>query len=406
MDVVYNHLGPAGNYLAALRPVLHRHRTHTPWGTAVNLDDAVLRRGPALPHRQRPDVAARLPLRRPAPRRGPRAASTTARSTSSRSSRSRSTALGQHRAPAALPHRRERPQRSRGDPPAHRPAGTGIDAQWCDDVHHALHADALRRAAGLLRRLRAPRRSWPRPSTRASSTTAAGRASASARTAGRAGRHRGRRSSSPTCRTTTRSATAPPATARRHAVRRAAVRRRRAAAALPFTPMLFMGEEWGARTPVAVLLRPRRPSWPGRQRGPPAGVRRARLGRRANPRPAGPGDLRGVETGLERSPDRSGATPAALVPQLIALRRAEPALTDHQLGQARFRYDELDNWFIAWRGNPDGESIAVAVNLSERAQHVPVAGELLMSSAASESVQPVEGGCSLPAESVAVVRAS
>ncbi len=39
MDVVYNHLGPTGNYLARFGPYFTD--THaTPWGTAVNLDDA------------------------------------------------------------------------------------------------------------------------------------------------------------------------------------------------------------------------------------------------------------------------------------------------------------------------------------------------------------------------------
>ena len=44
MDVVYNHLGPAGNYLARFGPYFTD--THvTPWGAAVNLDAAGLRRG-------------------------------------------------------------------------------------------------------------------------------------------------------------------------------------------------------------------------------------------------------------------------------------------------------------------------------------------------------------------------
>ncbi len=37
MDVVYNHLGPAGNYLAAFGPYF-TDRYSTPWGTAVNFD--------------------------------------------------------------------------------------------------------------------------------------------------------------------------------------------------------------------------------------------------------------------------------------------------------------------------------------------------------------------------------
>lgn len=38
LDVVYNHLGPAGNYLQKFGPYF-THRYNTPWGDAVNLDD-------------------------------------------------------------------------------------------------------------------------------------------------------------------------------------------------------------------------------------------------------------------------------------------------------------------------------------------------------------------------------
>lgn len=39
LDVVYNHLGPSGNYLSQFGPYFTRKHT-TPWGEAVNLDDA------------------------------------------------------------------------------------------------------------------------------------------------------------------------------------------------------------------------------------------------------------------------------------------------------------------------------------------------------------------------------
>ncbi len=39
LDVVYNHLGPAGNYLAEFGPYF-TDRYRTPWGTAVNMDGA------------------------------------------------------------------------------------------------------------------------------------------------------------------------------------------------------------------------------------------------------------------------------------------------------------------------------------------------------------------------------
>ncbi len=38
LDVVYNHLGPSGNYLAEFGPYF-THKHDTPWGDAVNLDD-------------------------------------------------------------------------------------------------------------------------------------------------------------------------------------------------------------------------------------------------------------------------------------------------------------------------------------------------------------------------------
>jgi maltooligosyltrehalose trehalohydrolase len=38
LDVVYNHLGPSGNYLPSFGPYF-TERHHTPWGAAVNLDD-------------------------------------------------------------------------------------------------------------------------------------------------------------------------------------------------------------------------------------------------------------------------------------------------------------------------------------------------------------------------------
>ena len=38
LDVVYNHLGPSGNYLSQFGPYF-TSRHHTPWGEAVNLDD-------------------------------------------------------------------------------------------------------------------------------------------------------------------------------------------------------------------------------------------------------------------------------------------------------------------------------------------------------------------------------
>jgi len=38
LDVVYNHFGPEGNYLGSYAPDFFTHRHHTPWGQAINFD--------------------------------------------------------------------------------------------------------------------------------------------------------------------------------------------------------------------------------------------------------------------------------------------------------------------------------------------------------------------------------
>lgn len=40
LDVVYNHFGPEGNYLHAYAPPFFTERHHTPWGAAINYDQA------------------------------------------------------------------------------------------------------------------------------------------------------------------------------------------------------------------------------------------------------------------------------------------------------------------------------------------------------------------------------
>ena len=39
LDVIYNHLGPEGNYLPSFGPYF-TEKYHTPWGQALNFDDA------------------------------------------------------------------------------------------------------------------------------------------------------------------------------------------------------------------------------------------------------------------------------------------------------------------------------------------------------------------------------
>ena len=52
LDVVYNHLGPEGNYFGQFGPYFTDHY-HTPWGQAINFDAARQRSGAAVLYRQR-----------------------------------------------------------------------------------------------------------------------------------------------------------------------------------------------------------------------------------------------------------------------------------------------------------------------------------------------------------------
>ncbi len=153
LDVVYNHFGPEGNYLHAYAPQFFTERHHTPWGAAINFDGAGQPDGARLLHPQRALLARGVSPRRPAPRRRAR-------------DRRR---LGQPHILAELAQavrqpRRPRPPRASGARERRQPDALpgsatrapprSYDAQWNDDVHHALARAADRRARRLLRRLR------------------------------------------------------------------------------------------------------------------------------------------------------------------------------------------------------------------------------------------------------------
>lgn len=137
LDVVYNHFGPAGNYASVFAPYL-TGRHHTPWGEAINLDDAhsdgvrafitdnacrwlrdfhvdALRLDAV--HELRDDSAVHI------------LAELSQRVDQLRPSLGRPVSLiaesDQNQVATVLP-------RATG--------GLGLDAQWADDVHHALHA--------------------------------------------------------------------------------------------------------------------------------------------------------------------------------------------------------------------------------------------------------------------------
>ncbi|WFE20065.1 malto-oligosyltrehalose trehalohydrolase [Solwaraspora sp. WMMD937] len=169
----------------------------------------------------------------------------------------------------------------------------------------------------------------------------------------------------------------------------------------PYTPMIFMGEEWGSRGPWQFFV-----SFAD------AELREAvRLGRRAElgatwgvAGTADPGDrdtflgskLRWSEL-AEPDHDRL----FTLYRDLIALRRSRPELTDPRLNRIAVEVDEHRRWLVMRRGG-----VRLVCNLADVEQPVPFgapSGKVLLSSA---PVQSGDAQVVLPAESFAVLAAT
>ena len=127
----------------------------------------------------------------------------------------------------------------------------------------------------------------------------------------------------------------------------------------PFTPMLFMGEEWGADTPWQFFT----------DHTDPDRAAAVSTGRRSEFAEHGWGlaevpDPQEKETFLRskldwdqhrREPYRSMLD---WYRTLLALRRSRPELTDHRLARVRVDFDEHAGWLVVHRG-----SLRIAANL-------------------------------------------
>jgi maltooligosyltrehalose trehalohydrolase len=138
LDVVYNHLGPEGNYLWEYGPYFTKDKYRTPWGWAVNFDDAFSDRvrsyfiTNAIYWMENFHIDA---LRLDAVHAIYDMNATTFLENLAEAVQIYSTLSGRKRLLIA--------ESDKNDPRIVRSAscaGYGIDAQWCDDLHHALHA--------------------------------------------------------------------------------------------------------------------------------------------------------------------------------------------------------------------------------------------------------------------------
>jgi maltooligosyltrehalose trehalohydrolase len=168
----------------------------------------------------------------------------------------------------------------------------------------------------------------------------------------------------------------------------------------PFTPMLFMGEEWGAATPWQFFT-----SHPEPELG--RATAEGRIGEFAEHGwdPATVPDPQDPET-FTRSkldwsePDREPHRRVLEVHRaLLALRRAHPELVDADLSAMAVSWDDEERWLVVHRG-----SLRVVANLSGEQRDVQLdrapTGALFST---AEHVALGQLSVALPAESAVVV---
>ncbi|PLS74833.1 MAG: malto-oligosyltrehalose trehalohydrolase [Actinobacteria bacterium] len=393
LDVVYNHLGPAGNYLARFGPYFTDRYT-TPWGPAVNLD------GPGSDEVRAFFVDNAVMWLRDYHIDGLRLdavhgfVDTSAvhlleelgvRAEQLAASLGRSLFLI---AESDLNDPRVVERREVG--------GYGMDAQWSDDFHHALHTVLTGERDGY----------YSDFGTLAQLATALERAFAYA---GEHSAHRGRRHGRPIGELRAYRFLGylqnHDQVGNRAAGERSgslmSIGRLKVGAALvltaPFIPMLFQGEEWGATTPFQYFTD-----------HDDAGLGRAvSEGRRREfasfgwdpkdvPDPQDPATFE--RSRLDWSEVEAEVHREVLDwhRRLIRLRRQEPALSQGFEG-LHVSYDEQALWLLVERG-----PVAVACNLGPTATTLPVAGELMMASDAAVSLDG--DGIVLPPNTVGIVR--
>ena len=395
LDVVYNHLGPAGNYLPRFGPYFTEHYS-TPWGSAVNFDRAgsdEVRRfmiDNALMWLREYHVDA---LRLDAVHAMLDMSAVHFLEQLGSEVHLLGGSLGRNLTVIA--------ESDLNDPRLIRPVeagGYGLDAQWSDDFHHALFSvlsgerngyyadfgsleDLARtlvqgyRYAGDFSVFRSRRHGRPQPALD-------GR-----RLLGYLQNHDqvGNR-----------------ALGERSAALMPLGRLLIGAAVVltsVFVPMLFQGEEWAASTPFQYFT-----DHHDQRLG-----EAVTHGRRAAfaafgwdpesvPDPQSIDTFQGSKLRWDELGDGDHATVLAWHKSLIALRARFPELTDGKLDQVHVAFDERQRWLTYRRGR-----VTVAFNLGELDARVAI-DEGSIELASSDAVRLEDRGLILPPDSVAVIR--
>lgn len=400
LDCVYNHLGPDGNFLSTFGPYFTDRYT-TPWGEAVNVDDA----GSTEVRRFIVDNALMWlrdyhldGLRLDAVHAIVDTSAVHLLEQLSAEVAELSADLGRRLVLVA--------ESDRNDPRLVQPrdeGGLGVDAHWNDDFHHAVHvaltgeqdsyyvdyggleplADALRHAwvyRGQYSEFR--ERHHGRDPEGVPGHRFVGYVQNHDQIGNRAKGERASHLLSP-------------------------ARLRIAAAVVmtaPFVPMVFQGEEWGASAPFPYFADHRHDP------GLADAVREGRLAEFATfgwspdevVDPEHPDTFRSAVLDVDEATREPHASLLTWYRELIALRATEASLRDGDLDTVRTDHDEGRRTLSMRRG-----TVGLALNLGLRPATVTLPGgvpatELLLSSAPGVTLG--DGSVSLPPDSVAIVR--
>ena len=398
-DVVHNHLGPSGNYLPLFGPYLTQGRNT--WGDLVNLD------GEGSAHVRRFILDSALVFLRDHHVDGLRLDAVHALQDSSPTHLLEELAVEV----AALSAHQRRPltliaESDLNDPVMIRPreaGGHGLDAQWSDDFHHAVHVALTRETDGyyadfepLSALQKVVERGFFHDGTFSSfrdrdhgipvdtERTATWRFVVCSQNHDQVGNR-----------------------ARGDRVTEVLDEDQLGCAAMlvllgPFTPMLFQGEEWAASTPFAFFTSHPEPEL-GRAtaEGRLAEFERMGWDPAVVPDPQDP--LTFAMSRLdwsETDPGRDGGRHArvlGLYRALGALRRTRPELTDPSFAATRCEVDEEQRLVLLWR-----RGTLVALNLGERPVTVPgLEGALLLGTRSGPTL--ADGTLTLPPHAGAVV---
>jgi malto-oligosyltrehalose trehalohydrolase len=399
LDVVYNHLGPSGNHLARFGPYFtDAHRT--PWGDAVNLDQPGSdgTRAFLLDNAEswlrdfhldglRLDAVHELSDER---------ALTLLEELATRVD----ALVGELGRPLSLVA-----ETDRNDPRVVLPRtehGLGLAAQWDDDVHHAVHAAVTGERQGYYADF---------GSLAGVAKTLTGAFFHDGTWSSFRGRHHGRpvdRAVVPGHRFVVALQTHDQVGNRAAGDRISAALSPgllRVAVALvltsPFTPMLFMGEEWAASSPFAFFS-----SFPdpGLGRAVTEGRRRefrAHGWSDTVPDPQDPATFEASVLDWAEPAREPHASVLGWYRALLALRRTESDLRDAWLDRVTVAFDEAERWLVVTRGR-----LRVAANLSAQRRAVPLGSTPADVLLASSPPRLLAAAVELAPESVAVVRVS